>query len=566
MPMIRRSAALPARSRVQARFRTRTPLSKINPGAAFPPVPPIPTIPVSEIRLMKLSRWALVAAPLALGACGGFGSAMTAHTDVVAKAAGKELRVEDAAQLLAANPQIPADPQVVQALADLWVDYTLLATASAEDSSLSVLDMEKFVEDQREEATVMRYLEANVQVDTAWTDQELEQKWNNEGPGVEIRARHILFTTGGPGSQTEPTPAERQAKRQRAEEVQRRAAAGEDFAALAREFTEEPGGKERGGDLDWFGRGRMVPQFEEAAFKLQPGQVSPVVETPFGYHVIKVEDRRQQPMGENREAFRQQLRANARQQAVNAYVDSLKKVATVQMQPGAAAALKELAAQENLSLRGRAASRSLVSYRGGEVTSGEVAELMQGASAQDRESMKDAPEDQIKPFLEDQALREFLLLEARNKNFRLSNAAVDSIRTEARAAISQVLQMAGFQGRQFPRGKQGEGAIQEAVRTLMQQAVAGQRPVRPLGKLGYALRNAYGADVNTASFQRVVDRMKAIRAANPQPQTPQMPPGAVGPNGVPQAGSPPPSPNPQAQPSQPQQSPAQPAPTPAPAP
>jgi hypothetical protein len=542
----------------------RTPLSKINPGAAFPPVPPIPTNPVPEIRLMKLSRWALVAAPLALGACGGFGSAMTAHTDVVAKAAGKELKVEDAAQLLAANPQIPADPQVVQALADLWVDYTLLATASAEDSSLSVLDMEKFVEDQREEATVMRYLEANVRVDSTWTDQELEQEWNTKGPGLEIRARHILLTTGSVGQGgPEPTPQERQAKRQRAEEVQRRAAAGEDFAALAREFTEEPGGKERGGDLDWFGRGRMVPQFEEAAFKLQPGQVSPVVETPFGYHVIKVEDRRQQAIGENREAFRQQLRANARQTAVNAYVDSLKKVATVQMQPGAAAALKELAAQENLSLRGRAASRSLVSYRGGEVTAGEVAELMQGASAQDRESMKDAPEDQIKPFLEDQALREFLLLEARNKNFRLSNAAVDSIRTDARAAISQVLQMAGFQGRQFPRGKQGEGAIQEAVRALMQQAVAGQRPIRPLGKLGYALRNAYGADVNTPSFQRVVDRMKAIRAANPPSATPQLPPGAVGPDGVPRPGSAPPSPNPGGQP---QAQPAQPSPTPAPAP
>jgi hypothetical protein len=521
---------------------------------------------------MKLSRWALVAAPLAIGACGGFGSAMTAHTDVVAKAAGKELRVEDAAQLLAANPQIPTDPQVVQMLADLWVDYTLLATAAAEDSTLSVLDMEKFVEDQREETTVRRYLDANVRVDTTWTDQELEQAWNNEGPGVEVRARHILISTGGPGQPggAEPSPQERQQKRQRAEEVRRRAAAGEDFAALAREFTEEPGGKERGGDLDWFGRGRMVPQFEEAAFKLQPGQVSPVVETPFGYHVIKVEDRRQQAMGENREAFRQQLRSTAQQKATGAYVDSLKKVANVQVQPGAAAAIKELAAQENLSLRGRAASRSLVSYRGGELTSGEIAELMQSASAQDRASMKDAPEEQIKPFLEDQALREFLLLEARNKNFKLSNAAVDSIRSDARMAIQQVLQMAGFQGRRFPRGKQGAGAIQEAVRTLMAEAVAGQRPIRPLGKLGYALRNAYGADVNTQAFQKVVDRMKAIRAANPpQQQQPQgMPPGAMPPGGDPrmQGGADPrmqgADPRVQGQPQTAQ--PAQPAPTPAP--
>ncbi|HEU0300540.1 MAG TPA: peptidylprolyl isomerase [Longimicrobium sp.] len=518
---------------------------------------------------MKLSRWALVAAPFAVAACGGFGSAMTAHTDVVAKAAGKELRVEDAAQLLAANPQIPANPDVVRSLADLWVDFTLLATAAAEDSTLSVLDLEKLVEEQREDATVRRFVESNVRVDTTFTDQEVDQAWTTEGPGTEIRARHILFSTGGMmQGGTELTPQQRQAKRQQAEQVARRAAAGEDFAALAREFTEEPGGKDRGGDLDWFGRGRMVAQFEEAAFKLQAGQVSPVVETPFGYHVIKVEDRRQQALGDNREAFRQDLKNNARQKAMTTYVDSLKKVATVAVQPGAAAALKELAGQENLALRGRAASRSLVTYRGGEVTTGEIAELLQGASAGDREGMQQATEDQIKPFLEDQGLREFLLAEARSKNFRLSNAAVDSIRTDARTAIRQVLQMSGFAGRSFPRGKQGEGAIQEAVRQMMQEVIAGQRQPPPLGRLSYALRNAYGADVNTAAFARVVDRMNAIRAAQPgEPSgpVPGMPPGVQQrtppgqpQQGQPQQGQPQPAPapaQPQAAPAEPQQAP-----------
>jgi parvulin-like peptidyl-prolyl isomerase len=71
-----------------------------------------------------------------------------------------------------------------------------------------------------------------------------------------------------------------------------RARAGEDFAKLADEFTEDPSGKGRGGDLGWFGRGMMVKPFEDAAFSLKPGELSAVVETQFGFHVIKLEERR----------------------------------------------------------------------------------------------------------------------------------------------------------------------------------------------------------------------------------------------------------------------------------
>ena len=80
--------------------------------------------------------------------------------------------------------------------------------------------------------------------------------------------------------------------RGKAEDVVKRARGGEDFASLAKQYSSDPGSKDKGGDLDWFPRGQMVKPFEDAAFALKDGEISDVVETPFGFHVIKVEGHR----------------------------------------------------------------------------------------------------------------------------------------------------------------------------------------------------------------------------------------------------------------------------------
>ncbi len=107
----------------------------------------------------------------------------------------------------------------------------------------------------------------------------------------EIRASHILIRLTPDASAEEEAAAY-----QRTAELQRRIAEGEDFAALAREYSEDPGSGSRGGDLGFFTRDRMVTEFSDAAFALErPGQVSDVVRSQFGLHIIQLNERREPP-------------------------------------------------------------------------------------------------------------------------------------------------------------------------------------------------------------------------------------------------------------------------------
>jgi parvulin-like peptidyl-prolyl isomerase len=149
-------------------------------------------------------------------------------------------------------------------------------------------------------------------------DEELETYYRDNEIRLtlpeQVRVRHILLTWKPLGK-----PDDRAALYEQMQPILEKARAGEDFASLARQFSEDYATRQTDGDTGLFKRGDMPPAFEQAAFALQPGQISDIVETPFGLHIIKLEERqapRLLPLAEIREPLRDHIYQEKMQAAV----------------------------------------------------------------------------------------------------------------------------------------------------------------------------------------------------------------------------------------------------------
>jgi peptidyl-prolyl cis-trans isomerase C len=146
---------------------------------------------------------------------------------------------------------------------------------------------------------------------------------------TEVHARHILKLADRGGS-----PDTIEAKRREVEALLARVRGGEDFAELARTNSDDTRSAVQGGDLGFFNRGRMVPEFSAAAFALAPEQVSDVVQTDYGFHIIKVEERRNEGTRSEAEvapAIEQYLRNQKIEQAVNGLAQTLRQKSKLKM-------------------------------------------------------------------------------------------------------------------------------------------------------------------------------------------------------------------------------------------
>ncbi len=158
------------------------------------------------------------------------------------------------------------------------------------------------------------------------SDEELKKSYESRKSQYEqTKARHILIafkdSPAAPAGKEPLTDAQAKAK---ADALRKKLAAGGDFADAAKADSDDTGSGARGGDLGFFGKGQMVPEFEKVAFESKVGEISPVIKTQFGYHIIQVQERRPRPFEEVKEELEKELKQAKVQERVDALKTSMK--------------------------------------------------------------------------------------------------------------------------------------------------------------------------------------------------------------------------------------------------
>lgn len=210
-------------------------------------------------------------------------------------------------------------PQLKKQLLDRWVEDNLFALGALDIGLDKDPEFKARLQDIKNGLLASELLRKKLQGKIHVTEQDIESYYRSHKDKYtqpeSVRARHILVKV--PPGADESAWKDVKAK---ADRLKKKIDGGADFAELAKKESDDPGSKRKGGDLGFFSRGRMVPEFENVAFSLKPGEVSSPVKTTFGYHIIRVDEKkeaRKKSFSEVKNQIRQLLTAQQQQDLKN---------------------------------------------------------------------------------------------------------------------------------------------------------------------------------------------------------------------------------------------------------
>lgn len=465
---------------------------------------------------------------VALGTLGTAGcDAFSPQANVVATAAGQRLETDRLVEMLA-SIRAPVTPEVTNLMTDVWVNLNLFADARVSG---------RLEADSATVARVMwpQILQARIQ---AWQDTlharlpaPTEASADSAYDAGEVRLfQHIIVTPAG------TTARDTAAARDRVAGYLAQIRRGGDFGALARNNADAS--KEDQGFLGVGPRGQFVPEFETAAWALEPGQVSEIVQTQFGFHLV-----RRAPKEEVRTRFLQHIERTGVTRSDSVYVADLAKSRELKVLPNAARFMKEAAENQDAA---RKNGQRLASFKGGSFSVADFAKWVEALPPGAMRQVATQPDSVLENFVEGLAQNVLVVRQMDSAGVPIPAANWQALQLSYRAAVDQLASAIGLSDSVVsdttrPRQARLDSAASRVSR-YMDQLITGQAQFRqlPTALVGY-LRESGRYRINRAGVTRAVElgtaRWKADSAASagaapgaiqPAPGGPPVPAGDSG--------------------------------------
>jgi hypothetical protein len=465
---------------------------------------------------MKRNLVLAAAAAFALSACSGLRDALNAHTDWVARAGNAELTVTKLANLLGKS-RAPIRKDIAKSIANVWVDYQLIGLAAAHNDSLN--DPKLIDEAMWPALANMKASKWYNVVSKDWGVEDTAAARKQWEAGQILAADHILLLTQG------KPPAQKADVKKKIDAIRATVTPG-NFSEIAKRNSEDTQTARQGGSLGIFPRGTMVPEFERALLALRPGEISPVIETQYGYHIIR------RPTYEQ---VKVQLATASKGRSVavaeSTYLAKLQEAGKIDVKKNAVATVRAMGNDPDAYRRDNTV---LATSTAGRFTTSRLIGWLETLPPQARilDQIKQAPDSLIVQMIRRFANNELVLKQADSAKVQIDPAQLAQLHASFVNAVQNAWTQLGVTPVSLSDSAKSEGdrekLVAKRIDDYFTRMVQEQAPFVPVPTpLSNVLRQKYKYSFNDAGFDRSVQEASKIRNSADSARTSRQPPTAV---------------------------------------
>ncbi|MEP7324532.1 MAG: peptidylprolyl isomerase [Gemmatimonadota bacterium] len=449
--------------------------------------------------------WLVLAGVVVIAGCKNFRELFSAHADVAAEAAGQELPAQRLADIMGGTKGIRVTREAADFVANVWVDYTLFSQSLVQGVNLS--DSGAVAETmwpQIAMVTADRWFDTVLSKRLTFSPSSADSVYN---AGQLRIIQHILYTVPSTAA-----AADRQAVLRKAQSALSRIHGGADFGAIAQAESQDPGSARDSGYLpnNLWKRGSTVTAFDSAAWSLPPGGVSGLVETPYGYHILK------RPTAEVvRQRLTDYFQSTITMQLDSMYRDSLALARKLEL-TGSAVPLMRAALQDPEG--NRRSSKAIATYHGGDLSVADFLRWVYALPPQYVTQLQQAEDEQLKQIVMVFAQNAILLEQADSAHIGVTATEWAGLVNEHRAEIDSLRNTLGL-GHEISDSSVsvGERSKLAALRldTYFDDLVSGKARLRRMpATMSAWLRRQGNYKISEAGLVRAVELSLAVQAAD----------------------------------------------------